>query len=93
MAWALSAAVPRNHAWPVLLIVAMFFLPSGVGVRALGEQDWFPIWISSGLLWQGLFIPYQAWALVVMACWMLYCLVSQTALPRTTISSNGGIQS
>jgi len=93
MAWALSAAVPRNLAWPVLLTVAMFFLPSGVGVQALGEQDWFPIWISSGLLWRGLFIPYQAWALVVMACWMLYCLVSQTALPRTTISRNGGIQS
>ncbi len=74
-AWALSAESPWNQRWPVLLAVGLFFLPSGAALAAAAELHYVPEWVASSAIWQTIILPYQAWALLIMAGWMSYCLV------------------
>jgi len=74
-AWALSAETPWSHRWPVLLTVGLFFLPSGAALTEAAKQHYLPEWVTSNALWQTIILPYQAWALLIMAGWMSYCLV------------------
>ena len=74
VAWSMSEATPRKWAWPIWIGAAMFMLPSGVGMRAIGEMRWFPSGLSSGMVWNAFIVPYQAWTLLIMALWMDSCL-------------------
>jgi len=71
----LSAEVPWSHRWPVLLTVGLFFLPSGAALAAAANVHYVPQWIASSTLWETIILPYQAWALLIMAGWLSYCLV------------------
>ena len=91
LAWALSPAVPRSRSWPMLLGVALFFLPSGLALQALANMHYIPTAISSGKLWQMLILPYQAWALLVMAIWLAYCLSISEGAGSTPAASGSGL--
>jgi hypothetical protein len=69
MAWALSPAVPRSQSLPVLLTSGLFFFPSGNALNVLDRWHFIPAWLSSGTIWQVFILPYQAWALLIMAGW------------------------
>ena len=79
MAWALSPAVPLRRSWPVLLTLGCYILPGGVAVQVLGQSHYVSSAISSSAVWRTLIVPYQAWAVLIMALWLSGCLLR----PRT----------
>jgi hypothetical protein len=90
MAWALSPAVPIRRSWPVLLALGCYILPGGVAVQVLSQSHYVAQRISSGVLWRTLILPYQAWAVLVMASWLSICLLR----PKTgaAAESHGGLR-
>jgi hypothetical protein len=87
-AWALSAEVPWSHRWPVLFTVGLFFLPSGAALAAAANVHYVPQWIASSTLWETIILPYQAWALLIMAGWLSYCLVRPENGVAATVSAD-----
>jgi len=75
MAWALSPAVPIRRSWPVLMTLGCYILPGGVAVQVLGQSHYVSRAISSSVLWQMLILPYQAWAVLIMALWLSGCVL------------------
>ena len=88
MAWALSPAVPIRRSWPVLLALGCYILPGGVAVQLLGQSHYVPRAISSSVVWQTIILPYQAWALLIIAGWMSYCLVRPENGVAAAVSGN-----
>jgi hypothetical protein len=88
MAWALSPAVPIRRSWPVLVALGCYVLPGGVAVQVLGQSHYVSRAISSSVIWQTIILPYQAWALLIMAGWMSYCLVRQENGVAAAVSGN-----
>jgi hypothetical protein len=87
-AWALCAEAPWTHRWPVLLTVGLFFLPSGAALAAAAKLHYVPEWVASSTIWQTIILPYQAWALLIMASWMSYCLVRPENGVAAAVSGN-----
>lgn len=79
MAWALSPVVPRSQSWPVLATLALFSVPLDGLLLALDKLGFIPAWLSSGAVWRSFVLPCQAWALLVMASWLAYCLARPVA--------------
>ena len=75
MAWALSPAVPIRRSWPVLLTLGCYILPGGVAVQVLGQSHYVSRAVSSSVVWQTLILPYQAWAVLVIALWLGGCVL------------------
>jgi hypothetical protein len=75
MAWALSPSISLSRSWPVLMTVGCYLFPGGVAVRLLGESRFVPSVVSASAVWQTIVIPYQAWAVLIMAIWMSYCVL------------------
>ncbi len=96
MAWALSPIVPRSQSWPVLLTLALFSVPLDGVLLALDKLSFIPAWLSSGPVWRSFVLPCQAWALLIIASWLAYCLARSEAKAsrghydtRQTITCNG----
>jgi hypothetical protein len=45
-------------------------LPGGVAMQALGQSHYVLSEISCSAVWQTLIVPYQAWAVLVVALWL-----------------------
>jgi hypothetical protein len=85
LAWALSPEVSPHRAWPVILLIAVFFVPF---LHVLYELDqWAVIHpLSSSLFWQAVVWPHQTWAMLALAAWLSYCC----SRPTTGLSAQTG---
>jgi Glycosyltransferase family 87 len=91
LAWSLSAQIPRKSAWPIWVGAVIFMLLSAVGIRSIGAMPWFPAGITSSAVWNAVVVPYQAWALLLMALWMDLCLLNTDhAPPAADATSTAG---
>jgi Glycosyltransferase family 87 len=90
MAWALSPAVPLRRSWPVLLTLGCYILPGGVAVQVLGQSHYVSSAISSSVVWRTLIVPYQAWAVLIMALWLSGCLLRPGS--GAAAESQGGLR-
>jgi hypothetical protein len=90
VAWGLSVfgSAASRVGLAVIVLAADFLLPFQTGLNAMAKSGLLPTWLTSSPLWTPVALSQHVWALVAIACVLLYAAMRerQRVRPGTPLS-------
>jgi hypothetical protein len=86
VAWGLSVfgTAASRIGLAVIVLAADFLLPFQTGLNAIAKSGLLPTWLTSSPLWTPVALSQHVWALVAIACVLLYAAMRERQRVRPT---------